>query len=101
MIDRGLPNEADEWPDQVLERLAEWEQGDLVARPPLFYFADPSRAIWIVTREYTESSEGPEVIFAPDEMSPPYGVITTQTCDIGEEGRARPVKPWVQVAPVY
>ncbi|MHB8620224.1 MAG: hypothetical protein ACYDAG_11765 [Chloroflexota bacterium] len=34
----------------------------------------------------------------PDDR-PAWGVITTQSCDIDEEGRNR--KPWVQVAPVY
>jgi hypothetical protein len=102
MIDRGLPKEAEEWPVGVLEELLPWEQGDLVAWPPFLYFADPARAIWAATHDYRETSDGPEVIL-PDaeEHIPPYGMVTTQTCDIGEEGRSTPSKPWVQIAPVY
>ncbi len=35
----------------------------------------------------------------PAEERPPYGLITTQTCDLVEEGR--PKRPWVLIAPVY
>lgn len=101
MINRGIPKSAEEWPNGVLDGLREWEQGDLVASPPFFYFADPSRPVWSATAHFTESSTGPEVILVPDEMMPPYGLVTTQTCDIGEEGRDRPMRPWVQMAPVY
>jgi hypothetical protein len=100
MIDKGVPPR-DSWPNGLLRKLREWEQGDVVANPPLFYFADPSAAIWEATRAYTDSSSGPEVILPPDEVLPPYGMVTTQTCDIAEEESSRPVRPWVQIAPVY
>jgi hypothetical protein len=41
------------------------------------------------------------VILPADELLPPYGMVTTQTCDIAEEESSRPVRPWVQIAPVY
>jgi hypothetical protein len=41
------------------------------------------------------------VILPADEHLPPYGLVTTQTCDIAEGDSIRPVRPWVQVAPVY
>ncbi len=100
MIDKGVPPR-DSWPNGLLSKLREWEQGDVVANPPLFYFADPSIAIWEATRAYAESSSGPEVILPPDEVLPPYGIVTTQTCDIAEEESSRPVRPWVQIAPIY
>ena len=100
MIDKGMPPR-DSWPNGLLRKLREWEQGDVVANPPLFYFADPSAAIWEATRAYTDSSSGPEVILPPDEVLPPYGMVTTQTCDIAEEESSRPVRPWVQIAPIY
>ena len=100
MIDKGVPPR-DSWPDGLLSKLREWEQGDVVVRPPLFYFADPSAAIWEATRAYADSSSGPEIILPPDEVLPPYGIVTTQTCDIAEEESSRPVRPWVQIAPIY
>jgi hypothetical protein len=100
MIDRGVPN-GDDWPEGVLESLRVWEQGDLVASPPFFYFADPQRAVWDGTRQYTETSVEPEVILPDEGLCPPYGMVTTQTCDIAEEESRRPLRPWVQIAPVY
>ena len=100
MIDSGIPPR-NAWPDGVLDRLRRWEQGDLVIAPPLFYFADPAAAIWEGTRLYTDTSEGPEVILAPDELTPQYGIVTTQTCDIAEEDSSNPIRPWVQISPVY
>jgi hypothetical protein len=100
MIDSGVPPR-DKWPEGVFDSLAGWEQGDLVAQPPFLYFADPSVPIWEPTRAYTEDSASPEVILPTDPYLPPYGVVTTQTCDIAEEDSGRPIRPWVQLAPVY
>ena len=100
VIDKGVPPR-DSWPEGLLSKLREWEQGDVVASPPLFYFADPSAPIWEATRAYADSSSEPEVILPPDEVLPPYGIVTTQTCDIAEEESSRPVRPWVQIAPIY
>lgn len=101
MIDAGVPDERDEWPDGVLERLRAYRQGDVIERPPLFYFADPYAPVWSETRLYTDVASEPEVVYAREEVSAPYGIITTQTCDIAEEDSARPARPWVQVSPVY
>jgi hypothetical protein len=73
----------------------------VVEKPPFIYFADPARPIWVRTRAYTSDSDGPEVIEMPDNARPPYGLITTQTCDISEEDAERPIRPWVQLSPVY
>lgn len=101
VIDAGVPDGRDGWPEGVLESLRAFRQGDVIERPPLFYFADPVRAVWAETSLYTPDSDGPEIVHARDEISPDYGVITTQTCDISEEDSKRPVRPWVQVSPVY
>lgn len=101
MIDGGIPAGPAEWPESVLERLRLWEQADVVRQPPLFYFADPLRPVWAATALYADESQGPEIVVAPEGASPPYGLVTTQTCDIAEEDARRPVRPWVQVAPVY
>ena len=100
-VDGGLPESSDDWPAGALATLRQFVQGDVVEDPPLFYFADPSRPVWARTRAYAADSTGPEVIEVPERVRPRYGLITTQTCDIGEEDADRPVKPWVQVSPVY
>lgn len=100
MIDSGVPPR-DQWPEGVLDSLSGWEQGDLVAEPPFHYFADPAAPIWEPTRAYTKDSAGPEVILPSGPYLPQYGLVTTQTCDIAEEDSDRPIRPWVQLAPVY
>ena len=102
MIDAGVPPVRDDWPGGVLERLREWEQGDLVKDPPFFfYFADPAIPVWEGTKAYSAGSAGAEVVLGPESFHPPYGLVTSQTCDIGEEDSANPIRPWVQIAPVY
>lgn len=101
MIDAGIPQSGDDWPSGVRDALQEWEQGDCVVAPDLFYFADPEKPTWSVTQLFAESSIGPEVIVSPGSHTPPLGIVTSQTCDIGEEESRRPMRPWVQIAPVY
>ena len=100
-IDAGLPDGPEAWPTGVLGALRQFVQGDVVEGPPFFYFADPSRPIWARTRAYAADSSGPEVIEMPAGAEPPYGLITTQTCDIREEDSDSPVRPWVQISPVH
>jgi len=100
-VDAGLPEGPETWPPGALAALRLFVQGDVVETPPLFYFADPSRPVWARTRAYAIDSEGPEVIEMPAAAGPRYGLITTQTCDIGEEDADRPIKPWVQISPIY
>jgi hypothetical protein len=100
IIDAGIPLGRDGWPDGVLKDLAKFAQGDIVKYPPFLYYADPTRPVWARTYAYAEDSEGPEIIELADGQGPPFGIITTQTCDIVEEDAERPVKPWVQIAPV-
>lgn len=101
MIDKGIPDDAAAWPDGVLQALVAWEQCDVVVRPPLFYYADAAKAIWHPTTAYQRDYEGPELIEPDEPWQPQYGMVTTQTCDIAEEGRSKPLRPWVQIAPVY
>lgn len=100
-IDAGMPERPETWPTGTLAALRQFVQGDVVEAPPFFYFADPSRPVWARTHAYTADSDGPEVIEMPDGTGPPYGVITTHTCDIGEEDADRPIRPWVQISPIY
>jgi hypothetical protein len=101
VIDSGVPDGPAEWPSGVLDRLKVFCQGDVVRNPPLFYYADPTRPVFTETFRYQQGSEGPEIVLAEDSFTPPYGIITTQTCDIAEEDSARPLRPWVQMSPIF
>jgi hypothetical protein len=96
MIDAGLP---EAWPPEVLQALALVKQGHLVERPPIFYAASPSHGIWDLTRETGDPELGEDLLELAEEARPEYGLITTQTCDLIEEGV--PDHPWFQVVPVY
>ena len=95
MIPRGIPKSRDEWPDGLLEHLRDFRQGDIVASVPLHYWGDPANAVFELTREYEGQGDGVCTMMVD------FGLITTQTCDIGEEDSPRPERPWVQIAPVY
>jgi hypothetical protein len=100
VIDAGLPRNRAEWPDGVLDALRPWEQGDVVNRPPFFYFVDRRRAVW---RYGTDEPGAPidDVLWITEGDGPRFGVVTTQTCDISEEDSNEPKRPWVQISPVY
>lgn len=100
MIDDRLP---DEWPEAVLEAAREWRQGYVVEEPPFFYFRSESHPVWAIGLEADdvideETADATLVELDPEERSR-FGLITTQTCDLFEEGR--PTQPWFAVAPVY
>jgi hypothetical protein len=84
------------WPPEVAEALAHFRQGDLIERPPFFYGRHATIEIFDAGGPAEEESQVHEV--HPDD-APPYGIITTQTCDINEQGT--PTQPWIQVSPVY
>jgi hypothetical protein len=101
VIDEGLEQP---WPEPVRAALEPFLQGHLIEQPPLFYAADLRHPIWRTTRlvaeETIEADRGEDFVdLAPDDR-PPYGIITTQSCDLGEE-RPDPRQPWLAVAPVY
>jgi len=97
VIDAGLPSERAGWPPGVLDALRQFRQGDIIDAPPWFYFADPRAPAFAATS--AADLDGPDVVILDDFC--PYGVLTTQTCDIGEEDSSRPVRPFAHVAPVY
>lgn len=99
MIDECLPGE---WPTEVLSALRTFRQGDVVERPPFFYAMSPLHPV--CATKLIDPHEGMttgdyDLVEYPDERRPPFGMITTQTCDIQEQGR--PAQPWVSIAPVY
>jgi hypothetical protein len=100
VIDEGLDQP---WPQPVRAAVAPFLQGHLIARPPLFYAADLHYPVWRTTRVVAGESDGnlgeDFVDLAPEDR-PPFGIITTQSCDLAEE-RPEPQQPWLAVAPVY
>jgi hypothetical protein len=101
VIDDGLEYP---WPEPVRQAIERFLQGHLIAEPPFFYAADLRHPVWRTTRLVADQTPEPDrgedfVDLAPGN-SPPYGIITTQSCDLSEE-RRDPRQPWLAVAPVY
>lgn len=97
MISAGIPRTRGEWPEGVLEHLGSFRQGDVVEGFPMSYLGNPDVPVHAQTAAYR--GEGPGTIEFEEEF--PYGMITTQTCDIIEEDSKQPSRPWVQMVPVY
>ena len=98
MIDDWI--DGDQWPDAVQSAVGEFEQGDLVERPGFFYLASAAHGIWRLTRETGDSTQPDELFELYPGDTCPYGMITTETCDLVEED-GNPRQPWVSIAPVY
>jgi hypothetical protein len=90
----------DPWPADVVETLARFKLGDLIEKPPFFYGVRPGTRLWGAgDEEGLEDPDGSQVDELHPDESPDYGIITTQTCDLSEQGPPR--QPWFQVSPVY
>jgi len=100
VIDDGIHHP---WPPPIAEAAAKFLQGHLLECPPLFYVADLRHPIWQTSRVVAEEAGdelGVDFIDLAEDDRPPYGIITTQSCDLAEE-RDDPLQPWFAVAPVY
>lgn len=98
MIDKGL----EAWPQEVVEAAQKFQQGDLIAEPPIAYAASLLYPVWDLTRQEADddSPNHSPVHLALDQADlPPFGIITSQTCDVAED-RPVPVQPWIDVSPV-
>jgi hypothetical protein len=98
MLDPGIPDR-DAWPDGVLDAVATFRQGDVVEGLPLFWWADPDNAVHDITKRAATVGTHERVVGPKDRA--PYGMVTTQTCDLALEGDGRPKSAWVQLAPVF
>jgi hypothetical protein len=104
VIEPGVPAT---WPDAVREALRPFLQGHLIEEPAFFYNANLDQAVWALSAELRNSDDVPDeertdtIADLARDQRPRYGILTTQTCDLSEEGRRKPRQPWVQVAPVY
>jgi hypothetical protein len=92
------------WPRGITAAVDPFQQGHLIENPPIFYATDLRGPIWgpgrTIAEEASSEALGVEVVELDPEDGPPYGVITSQTCEIAED-RPEPLHPWIQVAPVY
>ena len=95
MIESWLPDGA--WPDSVRDAVQRFRQGNIVAWSSVVYGAAFSHGICIPTRETGDNGSGFVRIDEPWD----HVMITSQTCDICEEGKKRPRFPWISVAPVF
>jgi hypothetical protein len=99
VIDRSIGRP---WPQEVAQALERFKQGDLIERPPFFYGVRPGIRVWSPGEDEGEdepADDGSQVDELHPDDSPPLGIITTQTCDLCEQGL--PSQPWLQVSPVY
>jgi len=94
VLDIGLP---DEWPEEIRAALGAFRLGHLITEPPLTYARERLSRIWNPV-EGGDDPHGEVVNLARDRF--PYGIITTQTCDLSEQARY-PKQPFLQVSPVY
>jgi hypothetical protein len=97
MIDLGIEQP---WPLHVLDAVKHFKQGHLVEQPPILYAAVSAHAVWNHTKDQGEPSSGLDFIYLEPTDALPYGLISTQTCDLVEES-PKPRQPWIQVVPVY
>lgn len=94
MIDSWLP---DRWPQDVIDSAKKFRQGHLLHWDLAAFGADFVHAVCTVTAQTGKSGDG----YVRVDEAFPYVLITSQTCDICEEGKRRPRIPWVSVVPVY
>jgi hypothetical protein len=97
VIDDRVPAE---WPQAVLEAVRQFRQGDIVDQPPFFYFRSDEHPLWELQLEPADQVDDGSIVDLDLAERPPYGLITTQTCDLYEEG-TKTRQPWFAVAPVY
>jgi hypothetical protein len=99
-IDVGLPGGRDEWPEGVLDAVRRFAQGDVVPCPPVAYYGDPRRPVHEVTRRYAARYTEPMLMAVTGPVAPRWAILTSGTCDIGEEDSNRPLRPTIQLSPV-
>ena len=96
MIDDGLQP----WPAEVLRAVRRFRQGDVIPLPSTFYLSTPRYPLWRLSLPEAPDDVDPQIVES-EWNEGALGLITSQTCDITEDGRTTPRKPWIQVAPVY
>src|SRR6202044_2331813 len=87
-----------EVPDGIRDAVDLFHQGHMIAAPPLFYGAAPDAALCPFTAENSDAAAKWQVLVLPEDLRPTYAIVTSQTCDICEQGEWD--NPFVQVSPV-
>jgi hypothetical protein len=93
-------DEISEWPDEVVDACRAFKQGNLIESPPVFFFGVPGYAICQITSGATPDQDGGTLVDLHPDDRPPFGLITTQTCDIDEQ-RKNPRLPFIHVCAVH
>ena len=89
MIDEAI---ADPWPSQAAAAARGFRQGHIIECPSLFFAHNVDEAI----SRWDGSVLNKCVVCSTANVQ--YGIITSQSCDVAEQGKPR--KPWIQVAPI-
>jgi hypothetical protein len=90
---------APEWPEKVIDALGDLRQGDVIPWPVDTAYVTTDHHV--VYGESTGEAAPTGAQFAVAlEPAPNLAVITTQTCDVDEQGLPRR-KPWIQYAPLF
>lgn len=88
---------AEDCPDELARTCQKFSQGDLIEEPRFFYWADLSAPLWDLSRSLKGTVDDDSLLDLDETQVPPYGLITTQTCDLHRPDQ----QPWMQVAPVF
>lgn len=84
-----------EWNAEAVEALDRWKQGDIFPGLPLAWTALPG--LDAITG--IEQSSADDEMITMDTPGRPWGVVTSQTCDIAATGPGR-LHPFIQASPV-
>jgi hypothetical protein len=105
-MDDEQPRTAAAWPSDVLATLGQFKQGDLFDNPVFFYWGAIADGLpWEAPASEGEEGNVPTPVSREFEVldfepsNEVYGIITTQTCDLCEEGI--PAQPCFQASPVH
>jgi hypothetical protein len=85
------------WPGAVTSAAQRFRQGHVLVWNSVAFAAAFAHSVCSVTSEGDGGGNG----YVRVDDAWPYVLITSQTCDICEEGKRRPRMPWVSVVPVY
>lgn len=94
MIDTWLPKL---WPTAIQESARKFRQGHLLEWDSVAFGAAFANAVCNVTER--SGAAGTGYVRVDEAMD--YALITSQTCDICEEGKKIPRMPWISVVPAY
>jgi hypothetical protein len=86
-----------EWPKTAKEAANRFRQGHVLRWTSIAYGADFANAICRPTADTRGSGKG----FVKIDEAFSYVILTSQTCDLCEDGRKNPKFPFITVAPVY